>query len=86
MRCGCGIGYKPTSNGMVEGPTIIFCPLHAAAEELLKMCKKAHNKINETAGRIQNLNTILSRELDGFLPSIESVISNAERTPDEPQR
>lgn len=52
--------------------------LLAAAPDLLEACKRAHNTINSAAGRLGNVHTLLSRELDGFLPTIEQAIRAAE--------
>lgn len=43
MKCGCKI-YMVPDNNLKPKPTIGFCPLHAAAGEMLKMIKTVHRE------------------------------------------
>ena len=40
MKCGCKITYN-TSGPLIGHGTIVYCPLHAAAEEMLEMLTHA---------------------------------------------
>ena len=41
MKCGCKIQWEPGHEWDDQFLTIAFCPLHAAAEELLEALKRA---------------------------------------------
>jgi hypothetical protein len=53
--------------------------LKKGKEILLQACKNAHNKITDTKNRIQNIHTILAKELDFFLIYLEKTIRDVER-------
>ena len=77
MKCGCKITYN-TSGPLIGHGTIEYCPLHAAAPEMLEALKKAKATINSVYGH-HCFTKGLQEYVSEGLRSVVAAISQVER-------